>query len=88
MHVKSDFVLRNVMDEYVIVPVGKESLNFGSLITTNEVGAFIWNMLKNETSEEEIITALMKECGTERDVVTPDVAEYLDSLRKIGMLVE
>lgn len=42
MVIRGDFVLRQIAGEYVLVPTGMAALDFGSLISTNEVGYFIW----------------------------------------------
>ena len=50
MRVQDEFVLREIAGDYVIIPTGKTVLKFNGLITVNEVGAFLWNMLQKEVS--------------------------------------
>ena len=38
MKIKEGFMLRNVADNYIVVPVGKASLEFKGLINLNGVG--------------------------------------------------
>ena len=45
MRVKKDFILREIAGDYIIIPTGKTALEFNGLITVNEVGASLWNML-------------------------------------------
>ena len=48
MKISEGFVLKKVAGEYVIVPVGGNVADFSAMITINESGAFIWDMLKNQ----------------------------------------
>ena len=52
MKIEKDFILREIAGDYVIVPTGKTALEFNGLITVNELGAFIWEKLQQETTEE------------------------------------
>ena len=45
MKIKEGFLLRQVGGNYVIVPVGAQSVDFRCIITLNEVGAFLWQKL-------------------------------------------
>ena len=36
MKIKKDFILRKVADSYVVVPVGKLTLDFNGIINLNE----------------------------------------------------
>ena len=47
MKLEKEFVLREIAGDYVIIPVGKTVIEFNGLITVNEVGVSIWNMLQN-----------------------------------------
>ena len=40
-----EYVLRQIGDDYIIVPVGKSVLSFNGMITVNETGAFLWEHL-------------------------------------------
>ncbi len=48
MRVDKEFVLREIAGDYIIIPTGKTVLEFNGLITVNEVGVSIWNMLQKE----------------------------------------
>ncbi|MBR4723148.1 MAG: PqqD family protein [Clostridia bacterium] len=61
MKIKDGFILRQVAGNYVAVAVGEESVNFNAMVTTNDTGAFLWEKLQTETTEEEILNALVSE---------------------------
>ena len=43
MKVKKDFIVRRVMDDVILVPVGSSDSKFNGLITTNELGLSFGN---------------------------------------------
>ena len=42
MKLKEDFLLRQVADTWVVMPIGQEMLDFNGMLTLNETGAFLW----------------------------------------------
>ena len=71
MKIKSDYLLRKVADSYVVVPVGKATVDFNGMINLNETGAFLWQQLQKDADEE---TA---EVG---------IASFLNKLREADLL--
>ena len=61
MKVKKDFMLREVAGYYVVVPVGDGSLNFNGVINLNGSGAFLWKTMENDTTEAQMVAALLNE---------------------------
>jgi len=64
----------------VAVPVGNDLENFNGFIKMNDIGAYIFNMLKNDVNEDDIVGAMVKDYpdATEaeiRDVVVDFVAQ-------------
>lgn len=82
MKIREGFILRDVADKTFVVAVGELSKTFSGIITLNETGKFIWEMLSNSATEEEIVEALLEECeDAERVVVEKDVKEFIEKLK-------
>ena len=88
MRVDSGFVLREIAGDYVIIPTGKIVLTFNGLITVNEVGASIWDMLQKEVTFEEVVKGILDEYEVEESVARQDVEEFLEKLEENGILIE
>lgn len=88
MRVDSGFVLREIAGDYVIIPTGKIVLTFNGLITVNEVGVSIWNMLQKEVTFEEIVKGILDEYEVEESVARQDVEEFLKRLEENRILIE
>ena len=86
MKVDKEFVLREIAGDYIIIPTGKTVLDFNGLITVNEVGASIWNMLQEEVSLDELVKGILDEYEVNEDVAREDIQEFLATLDKNGIL--
>ena len=86
MKIKEGFMLRNVADNYIVVPVGKASLEFKGLINLNGVGAFIWECLEKETTMEEVIEKVIKEYNIDNELATRDVNNFINKLVEAKLL--
>ena len=88
MKLEKEFVLREIAGDYVIIPVGKTVIEFNGLITVNEVGVSIWNMLQNEVTFDQIVQGILNEYEVEESVAREDIREFLDQLIDRGILTE
>lgn len=88
MKIDKQYILRQIAGDYVIVPAGRTTLDFNGLITVNEQGAFLWQQLAQERSEDQLVDAMLEEYEIDRATVQKDVAEFIGILRQRGMLTE
>ena len=88
MKLEKEFVLREIAGDYVIIPVGKTVIEFNGLITVNEVGVSIWNMLQYEVTFDQIVQGILNEYEVEESVAREDIREFLDQLIDGGILTE
>lgn len=86
MEVKMDFVLRDIAGDLLLVPAGKAALDLNGMLTLNEVGGEIWRLLPEVKDEEELVRRLLELYEVEEPELRKDVADFLDSLRKLGIL--
>ena len=80
MRVDKEFVLREIAGDYVIIPTGKTVLSFNGLISVNEIGAFLWELLQEETTIEELVAAVLKEYEVDEKTAREDIEEFIDRL--------
>ena len=88
MKIKEGFLLRQVGSQYVIVPVGVQSVDFRCIITLNEVGAFLWQKLATECTVADLVEALLAEYDVTAEIATADVERFVASLRAKNLLDE
>ena len=87
MKIKEGFVLRNLADTYMVIPLGQNSVDFQGMVTLNETGAFLWERLHKESSCEDLVDALLCEYEVEKAVAERDVRDFIKKL-KDGDLLE
>ena len=86
MKIKKEFVLRNIGGDLLLVPTGKTALDLNGMITLNEVGGDIWNMLPEVDSEEEIAKRILTEYDADPEEVRKDVADFLEKFRELDII--
>ncbi len=74
--------------EIVGVPVGDNARELPAVLNLNEVAMRILELLQEETTEQEIVTQLMKEYDGTKDEISSAVNTYIEQLRKENFLVE
>lgn len=83
-----DFVYRKIVDEIILVPVYQDTARMDAVFALNEVGAFLWTLLEEEKSEEELNQSVLKEYEAEPDLVRDDVEAFLQEMLEIGAVNE
>ena len=86
MKLKKGFITHMVGKEQMMVAAGPAAKSFHGLVRSNETAAFIVDCLKRETSEAEIVEAMLERYEAPRDVVERDVHRIVASLQEIGAL--
>ena len=79
-------MLREIAGDYIIIPTGKTVLEFNGLITVNEVGVSIWNMLQKEVTFDKLVQGILEEYDVEEQIAREDIREFLDKLIAGGIL--
>lgn len=86
MTIKNDFVLRQVADTWVVLPLGETSIDFNGMLTLNESGAMLWRVLEQGADANALVEALIKEYDVSREQALADVNEFLADLRAAACL--
>ena len=87
MKIKSGFMLKEIAGSFVVVPVGQDLVDFSSMVTINETGAFLWKILENGSTPEEMCTKLLAEYeGIQRKEALADIDEFVNALKKNNIL--
>lgn len=88
MKLKYDFAVREIAGEFVLIPMGAAALQFSGMVTTNEVGAFLCEELKQDTTREALLAGICREFETDEATAAKDLDGFLDMLRRAGILGE
>ena len=88
MKINENFVLRQIADTWVVLPLGDTTLDFNGMLTLNETGSFLWKQLEAGCSFDALVDSLLCEYDVSREQAVADVEEFLNKLRNIDCLEE
>ena len=83
-----EFLLRDVADSLVLVPVGAATERFPGMITLNETGKLLWEALETEQTVETLTAKLLEEYDVTREQAQTDVEAFVNKLTVVGAVVE
>jgi len=86
MKLKDEIVLGSIDGKDFAIATGELSKRFNSLINNNKTAAFIFQLLKNEQSEDSIVEAMLEKYDVDETTVRADVKEILSQLRALDIL--
>ncbi len=86
MKLKKEFIAHDTGSESLLVPAG--GAGFSGLVKGNKTLGVILDLLKEDTTETEIIAAMSARFDAPEAVIARDVKKALTELRKIGALDE
>lgn len=88
MKLNEEFVLRQVADTWVVMPLGQTSVDFSGMLTLNETGAILWQALENGGDRLALAKALRDEYDVAEEDVLADVDAFIAKLQEIGCLTD
>lgn len=84
----AEFLLREVADTLVVVPVGDAVTDFPGMITLNATGAYIWELLETEQTVQTLVDALVARYEVAEETARQDVEAFVGRLRSVGAIME
>lgn len=82
MKIKYGFVLRKIADEDVVIPIGDNIANFNGVIRLNESAAFLWKLLQDEITKDELVGFLIREYNIDEGLAINDVEKFINTLNE------
>ncbi len=86
MKIKNGFLLRKVGEQNIVVAIGDESRDFNGIIRLNETGRFLWEKLQSETTEKNLVSAMLLEYDIDEATAENDTVDFIESLKEANLL--
>ena len=86
MQIANGFILREIADTWVVIPVGSRLVEFNGIINLSESGALLWRKLEHNVTEDDLVASLLIEYQISESNARQDVAEFLDAMNAKGLL--
>lgn len=84
MKLNKNYIVHNTGRESVLVPAGGAS--FSGMVRGNETLGRMLELLENETTEAEMLKAIMKEYDADEEIVREDIEKLISELKIIGAI--
>jgi len=76
------FHINKMGEDYILICEDKSI--FQGMIRLSPSGRFIWDLLENNISYEELVNKATEKYDVDLDVVKNDIDNFLDSLKKVN----
>ncbi|MBP1756392.1 MAG: Coenzyme synthesis protein (PqqD) [Firmicutes bacterium] len=86
MKIKSGFEMVEIMNDWIVVPIGENMMKVEGLFALSESSAFLWKQLNEENSYDNLVSLFLTEYEIDRSTAELDVKDFLEGLNKIGIL--
>lgn len=86
MKIKENFNLRKIAGTWAVLPTGASSVDFTGVLTLNESGCMLWNLLKEGCSREDLAKALTEEYEVTFEAALADIDVFIEKLEKANCI--
>lgn len=86
MKARSDFILRNIAGEYMLMPTGEQIRDFQGMLLMNELSAFVWEKMQTPISREKLLTEILSVYETDEQTAAADLDTLLENLLQLGVI--
>ncbi len=87
MKLRYEFVVQEVSDSFIAVAVGADASKFNGIVKMNKTSAFVFDQLKNDVTEDEIVAKMLEKYDAEEKKIRKDVKDFIAKLSEADLLV-
>jgi len=87
MKIKSNYVIKTIGEEIVVVPVKDEAVRFNGIITLNKTGKFLFQSLQeNSLTKNELLALVLDKYDVEEEVASKDLEAFIEVCKENDLL--
>ena len=86
MKIKKCYVCRTIADKYIVTKNSNYTKNDSKIIHLNNTGKFLWDLLLDGSSIEDLATALSNKFGISKEDAYNDAMDFVKILDKEKIL--
>ena len=87
MKLKYNFVINTVVDKFVAVAIGADAEKFNGFIKMNDIGAEIFEILRDDVTVDEIVTLMLQKHPESTDEEARAVViDFTNRLKDSGII--
>ena len=73
-----NYLCRKIVDDIILFPIDEKTAGFRGGIYLNNVSYFVWTLLENPKTVEEISYEVSNEFKSDMKIVKPDIEELME----------
>lgn len=70
----------------MVVPLGSHAVSFSSILKLSESGAFLWDLLSDDKSVDELTFAMLSEYDVDEERARADIEKFINKLDAADLL--
>ena len=82
MKIKKGFAKRNIAGSNIVVPVGKNAVDFNAMITLNETGSFLWDAFQKDITVDDAVELITSEYEVAPEIARADIEKFVALLQE------
>lgn len=86
--INSDFILREIAGEYVIIPVGENNVFSNIMMAPNNTAVFLWKAFEQPSTIDDVIMKGLQEYDTTEDIIRKSIKKFINECLKNKILLE
>ena len=88
MKLKYEFMMNAVGDKIVAMPIGEDTEKFGGFIKLDSVGGYIFKMLGEDVTEDDIVISMAHDFPEETEAeIRRVVTSFIKKLKKDDLII-
>ena len=89
MKLKTDYKVRKIAGESVIVRMGTQNVKMTNIISLNATSEWLWEQLQDEEFDaEKVADMLTAEYEVEREIALTDAVKWIKMLQNADLVIE
>lgn len=86
MKIKNGLMMKKVGNEFVVMSIDTKLVNLNGMISLNESGAFLFEKLKEEIQEEDLLKVFLDEYEIDEATAKKDLETFINHLKENQLL--
>ena len=86
MKIKENYVLRQVAQTWIVMPLAEENKKLNGMLTLTDSGAMLWQLLEQGCELSVLADALTREYEVSEAKAREDAEKFIEKLMQLGCL--
>lgn len=89
MKISDNYLVKQIVDDYILIPVGQSVIDYKSILNLNETSTFLCKCLQEETTYDELLAKYYAEYEpdeAEKQLLKYDMESFLYKAHELGVI--